>query len=207
MEQLLGGVEAPKANAPDRKLSLAPEPKLETRFEPRKPNDPPGTSRPFVSPFAADSARKGPPRMEAAPEPQSPRPAPMLVTNPQIVMGSAAPAVVTEPPPEKRQPAPKSAAVNVEDVRNAVLNAVDSSGLTMLSSMLAAGEWKVEGNELTIKVAASAALIDMSVSVEGRKIVIAAASGALGRPAKLQVRPGPMAAPAHGPRTNRWSSA
>ncbi len=189
MEQLLSGVEAPKANAPDRKLSLAPEPKPEIRSEPRKPNDPPAAARPFVSPFAADSARKGPPRMEAAPEPQSPRPAPMLVTNPQIVMGSAAPAVVTEPPPEKRQPAPKSAAVNVEDVRNAVLNAVDSSGLTMLSSMLAAGEWKVEGNELTIKVAASAALIDMSVSAEGRKIVIAAASGALGRPAKLLVLP------------------
>ncbi len=187
MEQLLSGVEAPKANAPERKLSLAPEP----RSEPKKA-DPPTASRPFVSPFAADSARKGTPRMESAPEVQSPspRPAPMLVSNPQVVMGSAAPAVVPDPPPEKRQPEPKVTALNVDDVRNAVLNAVDSSGLTMLSSMLATGEWKIEGHELTIKVAASAALIDMSVSAEGRKIVIAAASGALGRPAKLQVLPG-----------------
>jgi hypothetical protein len=60
----------------------------------------------------------------------------------------------------------------------------------MLSSMLSAGEWAINGSELTIKVAASAALIDMSVSSEGRKIVVAAASGVLGRPAKLQVLPG-----------------
>jgi hypothetical protein len=52
------------------------------------------------------------------------------------------------------------------------------------------GEWAINGNELTIKVAASAALIDMSVSNDGRKIVTAAASGALGRPAKLLVVPG-----------------
>jgi hypothetical protein len=70
------------------------------------------------------------------------------------------------------------------------LNALDSASLTMLSSMLAAGEWSIAGNELTVKVAASAGLIDMSVSSEGKKIVIAAASGVLGRPIKLQVVPG-----------------
>ena len=104
-------------------------------------------------------------------------------------MGSAAPAVAREPDPQV-PPAPTKASVNADDVRTAVLNAVDSAGLTMLSSMLAAGEWTITGNELTIKVAASAALIDMSVSSEGKKIVTAAASGAVGRPVKLQVLPG-----------------
>jgi len=56
--------------------------------------------------------------------------------------------------------------------------------------MLASGEWSIAGNELTMIVSASAALIDMSVSSEGKKIVIAAASGILGRPMKLQVLPG-----------------
>ena len=94
--------------------------------------------------------------------------------SPPVVMGSAAPAVAREPNPEIAPTQPKTS-VSADDVRGAVLNAVDSAGLTMLSSMLAAGEWAILGNELTIKVAASAALIDMSVSSEGKKIVTAAA--------------------------------
>jgi DNA polymerase III subunit gamma/tau len=187
IEQLLSGVETPKSAAPERKLSLAPEPKLETR----KPAEPPAAAaRPFVSPFAAETARKGTPRMEAVPEPQAtpPRPAPAMLSTP-VVMGSAAPAVAREPQPEIKSAAPKPAA-NVDDVRSAVLNALDSASLTMLSSMLASGEWNIEGGELTIKVAASAALIDMSVSSAGKKIVIAVASGSLGRAMKLQVLPG-----------------
>jgi DNA polymerase III subunit gamma/tau len=179
IEQLLSGVETPKTGGPERKLSLAPEPK---RNE--------GPARPFVSPFAADTARKGTPRMEAPAETSgaAPRPAPAPMS-PPVVMGSAAPAVAREPNPEIT-PTPPKASVSADDLRTAVLNAVESAGLTMLSSMLAAGEWAISGNELTIKVAASAALIDMSVSSEGKKIVTAAASGALGRPVKLQVLPG-----------------
>ena len=181
IEQLLSGVEPTKSGTPERKLSLAPEPKK---------TEPGTAARPFVSPFAADTARKGTPRMEAIPESPStpPRPTPAPIS-PPVVMGSAAPAVAREPEPA-RQPESKPTAANVDAVRTAVLSAVESAGLSMLSSMLGAGEWAINGNELTIKVAASAALIDMSVSNEGRKIVTAAASGALGRPAKLQVLPG-----------------
>lgn len=181
IEQLLSGVEPVKAGTQERKLSLAPEPKK---------TEPGAAARPFVSPFAADTARKGTPRMEAAPEPQStqPRPTPAPIS-PPVMMGSAAPAVAREPEPA-RQPESKPTSANLDDVRTAVLNAVEAAGLSMLSSMLGAGEWAINGNELTIRVAASAALIDMSVSNDGRKIVAAAASGALGRPAKLQVLPG-----------------
>jgi len=196
IEQLLSGVEPAKPGTPERKLSLAPEPKK---------TEPGAAARPFVSPFAADTARKGTPRMEAVPESPSPslRPAPAPIS-PPVVMGSAAPAVAREPEPA-RQTDSKPTATNVDDVRSAVLNAVESAGLSMLSSMLGAGEWAINGNELTIKVAASATLIDMSVSNEGRKIVTAAASGALGRPAKLQVLPG--AAPQTGaPRSSSAGS-
>ena len=70
------------------------------------------------------------------------------------------------------------------------MNALASAGLNMLSSMLEAGEWKIEGNELNIRVAASSALIEMSISTEGKRIVIASASGSMGRPMKLQIQPG-----------------
>jgi hypothetical protein len=46
------------------------------------------------------------------------------------------------------------------------------------------------GSDLTIKVAASAALIDMYASAEGKRVIIAAASGVLGRAVKLQILPG-----------------
>ena len=179
LEQLLSGVEVPPVA--DRKLAAVPEPK--------KASDNSAAAKPFVSPFAADSARKGTPRMESANEAPvaTPRPSPAAISGPSVVMGSAAPAAAFERDPE---PIAKAASANVEDVRTAVLNALTSGGLNMLSSMLGSGEWKIEGNELSIRVAASPALIEMSVSNEGKKIVIASASGSMGRPMKLQIQPG-----------------
>jgi hypothetical protein len=92
-------------------------------------------------------------------------------------------------------PEPTTHAPDVDEARTAVLNVVEGAGLSMLSSLLAAGEWAVNGNDLIIKVAASPSLIEMSISNEGRKIITAAASGALGRATKLQVLPGPAPQP------------
>jgi DNA polymerase-3 subunit gamma/tau len=63
--------------------------------------------------------------------------------------------------------------------------------------MLDGGAWKVEGNQLIISIAASATLIEMSVSADARRLMIAAASGVLGRAIKLQIVPGlsPAATP------------
>ena len=57
----------------------------------------------------------------------------------------------------------------------------------MLVSMLEAGEWQIEGNELIIKVASSATLIEMSLSNDAKRMTIATASGALGRAVRLQI--------------------
>jgi hypothetical protein len=59
--------------------------------------------------------------------------------------------------------------------------------------MLEGGEWKLEGNELLVRVASSAALIEMSVSSEARRTITASASGVLGRAIKLQIVPGGLA--------------
>jgi hypothetical protein len=55
--------------------------------------------------------------------------------------------------------------------------------------MLEAGEWQAEGNELVIKVASSAALIDMNLGAEAKRLAIATAGGVLGRAVKLKVVP------------------
>jgi len=56
--------------------------------------------------------------------------------------------------------------------------------------MLETGEWEIEGNELVIKVASSATVIDMSFGADAKRIMIATASGVLGRPIKAKVVPG-----------------
>ena len=60
----------------------------------------------------------------------------------------------------------------------------------MLASMLESGEWQVEGSQLVIKVASSATVIDMSLGADAKRLVIATASGVLGRPMKLSLIPG-----------------
>jgi DNA polymerase-3 subunit gamma/tau len=86
------------------------------------------------------------------------------------------------------------AGINDDSLRSAVLNAL--SGHRMLASMLDGGEWRVEGNELLIQVSASNTVIDMSLGADARRLIIASASGALGRAVKLKVISGGTAQPA-----------
>jgi DNA polymerase III subunit gamma/tau len=88
---------------------------------------------------------------------------------------------LTNPEPQK---------ADIEQVRAAVLTALSKAGQSILCSMLDGGEWKVEGNQLIVSIAASATLIEMSVSTDARRLMIAAASGVLGRAIKLQIVPG-----------------
>jgi DNA polymerase-3 subunit gamma/tau len=115
-------------------------------------------------------------------------------------MGAAAPAVAPQPqiepkPEAKIEAKPAPAPQNCDALRNSVLNALTSAGQTMLTSMLETGEWQLAGNELTIRVASSASLIEMSVSNDAKRMMIATASGVLGRPVRIQVLPGAAAQP------------
>ena len=149
-----------------------------------------------VSPFAADSARKSVPKAESVNPSDTPEP-PRAVTagggSSAVIMGSTAPAAeasfgavaaVLEPEPIQNQ------ASAPDEVRNSILSALELAGQRMLVSMLETGEWRIEGSDVIVKVAASGTVIDMSVGTDARRIASAAASGALGRPAKLKVLPG-----------------
>jgi DNA polymerase-3 subunit gamma/tau len=73
----------------------------------------------------------------------------------------------------------------------------------MLVSMLEGGDWLIEGNELVIKVASSATVVDMTLGADARRLAIATASGVAGRALKLKVIPGN---PTTNGATNRPSS-
>jgi len=173
--------------------------------ETRRP-EPPAARSSYVSPFAADSARKGTPRQEDSHETPAP-PGPRVVaaaSQPEpVILGTAAaeremasyvsPEVVAvvDPPPQIEArttvaaPAPEPA--GIEKVQAAVLQALNDNNQRILVSMLGGGEWNVAGNELVIKVSESQTVVDMSFGSEAKKIAVAAASGVLGRAVKLRV--------------------
>jgi len=184
--------------------------------DPRRSEAPAPRSN-FVSPFAADSARKGTPRQEDSTSPVAPA-GPRVVgqsSPPEpIIMGSAAPAPQREaepidlkdtgsqaPPDPVAVPATEPAskvdvqsspvpAEQMERLQIAVLEALTDANQRILASMLSSGEWSVEGNEFVIQVTESQTVVDMSLGPEGKRIAIAAASGVLGRAMKLKVIPG-----------------
>ena len=157
----------------------------------------------YISPFAADSARKGSAKSELSVE-SAPTSGPRIVTNAApatpVIMGNT----VAEAIPEEgagqgvilqREQDGKEAGGILESVRGAVLRALADAGHRMLVSMLETGEWALEGNELVIKVAASAAVIDMSLGAEARRLAIATASRVNGKAVKLKVLSGGTAQP------------
>jgi DNA polymerase-3 subunit gamma/tau len=217
IEQLLSDVAGASnvlANASSKTLGAAGAPRTPAR--PSIVPSPVGgaidtrrTETNHVSPFAADSARKGGPRQESASD-QAAGSAPRSIAGgnapPRVVMGSAAPANVSESTAEARissslepqrqaqvpevsqgQPSIATLASPIDKLKAAVLQALTDGNQRILVSMLEAGEWTVEGNEVVVKVSESQTVVDMSVGAEARRLAIATASGILGRAVKLKI--------------------
>jgi len=185
--------------------SIVPSTSADTRrteaVAPSRPN--------FVSPFAADSARKAGPRQESSGETvSSVGPRAIANTSAPVVMGAAAPATLNEsiPVPEINSPAElrlepetptqreEKTSSSIDSLKGAVLQALMDGNQRILVSMLEAGEWSVEANEVIVKISESQTVLDLSFGAEARRLAIASASGVLGRPAKLKVVPGAVVA-------------
>jgi DNA polymerase-3 subunit gamma/tau len=258
IEQLLSDVAAAPTTAaqrpPARPSIVGSAPNSETRR-----SDPAQAPRQnFVSPFAADSARKGTPRQESSSDPAPPTGPRMVAaaSAPEpVIMGSAAPdpirrdvasnpsttsmqllpdtlqdapdtvprvpdtirrvpdtigkgmsstratgdaeerALEPEGPPAPEPKPPASENSNIERLQSAVLQALTDGNQRILVSMLSAGEWSVQGNELIIKIAESQTVVDMSLGPDAKRLAIASASGVLGRPVRLKVVPSATVAP------------
>jgi DNA polymerase III subunit gamma/tau len=216
LEQLLSDVAlsanlpAPAGTRPPARPSIvASAPAL--GGETRRPDAVSQTRATSVSPFAADSARKGNPRQESSADSvldTGPRIVAGAASSVHVIMGSAAPSLcghapdpqitASMPEPQLQREAPQvlparpatTTADSVGRLQNAVLQALTDGNQRILVSMLEAGEWSVEGNEVVIKISESQTVVDMSLGAEARRLAVAAASGILGRPARLKVVPG-----------------
>jgi DNA polymerase III subunit gamma/tau len=195
IEELLSETAGAKGSASG--LTARPTAVGETRGTSSSTSSPTQARGSVVSPFAADSARKsgmkGEMSAESAPAGGS-RAVSSVNAAPPVVMGSSALDPVSSKAPETFAMAEKEKAVvsvgDLDSLRNAVLNALADTGQRMLVSMLETGEWSIAGNELVIKVTSTAAMIDMSLGAEAKRVAIAAASGAAGRAMKLKILPG-----------------
>jgi DNA polymerase III subunit gamma/tau len=188
IEQLLSEAGAANPPRPAGKPSIVPEARKSEASPTARPN--------YVSPFAADSARKGGSKPEQLSTENSP-PAPSKVvartTNPPVVMGAAAPAAMPDRAEElsaQANPAPESRTAEDLKLSSTVLDALGRAGHRVLVSLLDSGEWQVQGDELQIKVTASAAVVEMSLSAEAKRLLTTTASQVLGRPVKLKIVPG-----------------
>ncbi len=189
IEQLLSDVAGAGAPRPAGKPSVVPEIKRsELSSATRSTN---------LSPFAADSARKSgsKPELSSDSVPLSGSHAVAGGGAASVVMGSAAPSVVVQPTPETSPELLPALEQRPVDLRDAVLNALSGAGHRILINMLETAEWQVDGNEVVIKVASSATVLEMSLGADAKRLMIATASGALGRPMKLRVVPGGVAQP------------
>jgi DNA polymerase-3 subunit gamma/tau len=242
IEQLLSdaafapGASAQKPTARPAIVGSAPN------SESRRQEPGPAARSNHVSPFAADSARKGTPRQEDSSR-SVPAPGPRIVATASaaepVIMGSAAPASVRDPIPEPdtdgrdvanytsasatQSPAPEAkpqpellgaqtqaaapAQPPIERLQAAVLQALTDGNQRILVSMLSAGEWSVQGNELIIKIAESQTVVDMSLGPDAKRLAIASASGILGRAVKLRVVPGATVALEDGKRNGAAARA
>jgi DNA polymerase III subunit gamma/tau len=136
-----------------------------------------------VSPFEADRARKGrsfDPEMSAAP-----------ATTVQVQTSATATAVAVEEPQTMEDSG------TTEDpgrMMGHVLAELEKAGHKMLASTLESGSVTLKGNELIVNIAQPAPVIDLMMSAEPRRLANAAASAAMGRPAKVNVVSGVAAA-------------
>jgi len=193
LEQLLSESAGAVAQRPLGKPSMVPEIRRTDPLPVARSSSVSASSN--VSPFAADSARKSGSKPELSVEsvPLSGSQAAAGAAPASIVMGSAAPAAVMQQAPEiSLEPQPVAVEQPVE-FREAVLNALSEANQRILVNMLETAEWKLEGNDVVIKVASSATVIEMSLGPDAKRLMIATASGALGRPVKLRVVPGGVA--------------
>jgi DNA polymerase-3 subunit gamma/tau len=179
IEQLLSQASTPAA-AP----RTTAKPVLASSAEVRRTESQVAARSSFVSPFAADSARKDTPKAEFASDPlEAGYPATSGGTAANVVvMGSAAlvPEIALDAADVTRAP------VTAAGLRECVLAALSQQ--PMLVSMLEGAEWSFEGSSLIAKVAASNTMIDMSFNVDARRVASAAASGLASRPIRVLVQ-------------------
>jgi DNA polymerase-3 subunit gamma/tau len=180
------------------------------------------------SPLEADKARKGredlsigpqAPATASLPLSQSSQPVPIAFGSRLPAMGpQTAPAIqaagsmafdngsalaIAEAQGNAALPAAGAQALDVDAIREAVLQAMETGGSQMLVHALEEGRWSGEGNKVSIQVEMSEGMIELSYTREQEKLSNQAASRAAGRAVKVRLVSGGAGAAEVKPRQSR----
>jgi DNA polymerase-3 subunit gamma/tau len=152
-------------------------------------------TRSVASPFEADRARKGrgsEPELSASIQTPEVGRSPFLAASPAMAVSATAVAVATleEEPPIA---VGSSSCASIDTLRSSLINALESQGQSTAADLLARGEWKLEGNQLTLCLPMSEKVIDLSLSAEAKRLLTQEASRVYGRPIKLTLTGGGVA--------------
>jgi len=193
LEELLSRMPAATSAAGSSSAVIARKP------EPRSISAPvPATqsgSRPAVSPFEADRARKtgaadpqsGPKMVDSA----TPFAAERTPTAYSYAASNAAVAVALAHPED--QPNAEPAKVSIDSLRALLIGALEEQNQHTAADLLARGEWKLDGNQIHLRLPIAEKVIDISLSSEARKLLTQEASRRCGRPMKLNITGGASA--------------
>ena len=100
---------------------------------------------------------------------------------------------VAEPPAENVDPAGASAEVSLEKLRTGLIAALEAQNQGTAADVLARSEWKLEGNQLALRLPVSEKLLDITLNSEARRLLTQEASRLSGRAMKLVISGGGIA--------------
>jgi len=80
--------------------------------------------------------------------------------------------------------------ITVEKLRSALIEILEAQNQHTAADLLSSGEWKFEGNQLTLRLPISDKVIDLSVGAEARRLLTQEASRLCGRPIKPAISGG-----------------
>ncbi len=100
----------------------------------------------------------------------------------------------------RMESANSAAALDVNAIREAVLQEMETGGSQMLTHALEEGHWTGEGNQVSIQVQMSSGMIELSYTKDQEKVANQAASKVAGRAVKVRLMPGATTAAEVAPR-------
>ena len=133
---------------------------------------PPRTAPARPSPFEMDRARKS--------------------TKPEMSSSGATALAVQTAPDRLAQPV-SVGEITLAELQSTVLAALENHGHRTFASILSGGEWSTEGNEVSVSVHASSAVVEMSFGKEVSRVTNQALAAVAGRPLKMKVLASPGA--------------
>jgi hypothetical protein len=138
------------------------------------------------TPFEADRNRKSEPKAEVPQASPDNRRSGLVggTINPSTEVASV---VATAVAVEEEQPEPAATDPSIEQVRNAVLGALEDGGQQVLAHNLESGEWCANGNQVSVKVAMSQVMVDFALGDEPKRIIHDALAKATGRPMRFKM--------------------